>query len=117
MIIVQDPKIEITHELNHGLETEEHKAITEGWKEHENNVIEKVTNHTNVQLVETKEKQRTHSIIATSVKNFILENVSSELTFVSIVDKKDIFPVNAEIQGRKIAQQWDNPEQMPESIA
>ena len=64
-----------------------------------------VTNHAKVQLEETKERQQTQSLVVTSVENFILENVGLELTPVSIVDKKDILPVNAEIQGRKIALQ------------
>ena len=62
-----------------------------------------VTNHAEVQLEETKERQQTQSLVATSVEKFILENVGLELTPVSTVDKKDILPVNAKIQGRKIA--------------
>ena len=62
-----------------------------------------VTDHAKVQLEETKERQQTQSLVATSVENFILENVGSELTPVSTVDKKDILPVNAEIKGRKMA--------------
>ena len=66
-------------------------------------MTEEVTDHAKVLLEETKEKQQTQSLIATSVENLILENVGSELTLVSTVDKNDILPVNAEIQGRKIA--------------
>ena len=68
-------------------------------------MTEEVTNHTKVQLVETTKKKRTQSLVATSMENFILENVGSELTLVSTVDKKEILPVNAKIKGRKIAQE------------
>ena len=50
------------------------------------------------------------------MENFILKNVGLELTFVSTMDKNDILPMNAEIQGRKIALQYDNLEEMPEPI-
>ena len=92
-------------ELSHGIETEEQDAKTEEWKEHGNNVTEEVTNHTKVQLVETTKKKRTQSLVATSMENFILENVGSELPLVSTVDKKEILLVNAKIKGRKIAQE------------
>ena len=68
-------------------------------------MTEEVTNHTKVQLVETTKKKRTQSLVATSMENFILENVGSELPLVSTVDKKEILLVNAKIKGRKIAQE------------
>ena len=54
--MVQDPKIGMKQELNHGIETKEHGARIEDWKEHGNNVIGEATNHAKVQFVETKEK-------------------------------------------------------------
>ena len=55
-IMVQDPKIGMKQELNHGIETKEHGARIKDWKEHGNNVIGEATNHAKVQFVETKEK-------------------------------------------------------------
>ena len=64
-----------------------------------------VINYAKVQLEETKDRQQTQSLVTTSVENFILENVGSELTLVSTVDKKNILPEIAKIQGRKMALQ------------
>ena len=102
---MQEPKIGMKEELNHRIETEEYEARIEDLKELRNNVTEESTNHTKVQFEETKEKQRTQSLVATKVENFILENVGLGLTLVSTMGKKDVLPVNAEIQRRKLAQQ------------